>query len=70
MFRSAADAIGRTALVRCDRLARARGLRGTLLAKLENLNPGLSKKVRSAMTEFFNGKRIHPEIAQDRIARR
>jgi len=40
------EAIGDTALVRCDRLAEHWGLSGTMLAKLEYLNPGFSKKDR------------------------
>ena len=40
------DAIGNTPLVRLDRLVRGRGLDGTILAKLEYLNPGFSKKDR------------------------
>jgi cysteine synthase A len=45
---SVADAIGNTPLVRLDRLTRARGLDGTILAKLDYLNPGFSKKDRAA----------------------
>ncbi|KAL1408613.1 hypothetical protein Q8F55_005426 [Vanrija albida] len=45
---SAADAIGRTPLVRLDRLTTSQGLHGTLLAKLDYLNPGGSKKDRPA----------------------
>jgi cysteine synthase A len=45
---SVVDAIGNTPLVRLDRLTRARGLDGTLLAKLDYLNPGFSKKDRAA----------------------
>jgi len=45
---SALDAIGGTPLVRLDRLVRARGLEGTILAKLDHLNPGFSKKDRAA----------------------
>ncbi|WOO82945.1 Bifunctional L-3-cyanoalanine synthase/cysteine synthase [Vanrija pseudolonga] len=46
---SAVDAIGHTPLVRLDRLTASLGLRGTLLAKLDNLNPGGSKKDRPAL---------------------
>lgn len=46
---SAVEAIGNTPLVRLDRLAKALGLKGTLLAKLDNLNPGGSKKDRPAL---------------------
>ena len=45
---SVMDAIGNTPLVRLDRLVRARGLDGTILAKLDHLNPGFSKKDRAA----------------------
>jgi cysteine synthase A len=45
---SVIDAIGGTPLIRLDRLARARGLQGTILAKLDYLNPGFSKKDRAA----------------------
>jgi len=48
IFSSVADAIGNTPLVRLDRLVRARGLDGTVLAKLDYLNPGFSKKDRAA----------------------
>jgi cysteine synthase A len=42
------EAIGNTPLVRLDRLVRARGLSGAILAKLDYLNPGFSKKDRAA----------------------
>jgi cysteine synthase A len=45
---SVMDAIGGTPLIRLDRLVRARGLDGTILAKLDYLNPGFSKKDRAA----------------------
>jgi cysteine synthase len=45
---SVIDAIGGTPLIRLDRLVRARGLQGTILAKLDHLNPGFSKKDRAA----------------------
>lgn len=45
---SVVDAIGNTPLVRLDRLVRARGLDGAILAKLDHLNPGFSKKDRAA----------------------
>ena len=47
-FSSVVDAIGNTPLVRLDRLVRAKGLTGTILAKLDYLNPGFSKKDRAA----------------------
>src|ERR1039458_2263666 len=43
---SAVEAIGKTPLIELSRLTR--GLGGRLLAKLEYLNPGLSKKDRIA----------------------
>jgi cysteine synthase A len=46
---SAADAIGRTPLVRLDRITSSLGLEGAILAKLEYLNPGGSKKDRVAL---------------------
>ena len=45
---SVVDAIGMTPLVSLERLVRARGLEGRLLAKLDYLNPGFSKKDRAA----------------------
>ena len=45
---SVIDAIGSTPLIRLDRLVRAHGLDGTILAKLDHLNPGFSKKDRAA----------------------
>ena len=45
---SAMDAIGGTPLIRLDRLVRVLGLDGTILAKLDHLNPGFSKKDRAA----------------------
>src|SRR3954463_1110836 len=45
---SVIEAIGDTPLVRLDRLVRARGLEGVILAKLDYLNPGFSKKDRAA----------------------
>src|SRR6202046_3476565 len=46
---SVIDAIGNTPLIRLDRLVRARGLDGVILAKLDYLNPGFSKKDRAAV---------------------
>lgn len=45
----AAEAIGSTPLVRLDRLTRQGGVEGKILAKLEYLNPGFSKKDRAAL---------------------
>lgn len=42
-------AIGRTPAVWLDRLVAARGLNGRILAKLDYLNPGFSKKDRAAL---------------------
>src|ERR1700756_2073497 len=46
MLHSVVEAIGPTALVELSRLSKGRG--GRLLAKLEYLNPGFSKKDRIA----------------------
>ena len=43
------DVIGRTPAVWLDRMTAARGLEGRILAKLEYLNPGFSKKDRAAL---------------------
>ncbi|MGX9356460.1 PLP-dependent cysteine synthase family protein [Roseobacteraceae bacterium S113] len=43
------DAIGQTPLVRLDRLVADKGCNGTILAKLDHLNPGFSKKDRAAL---------------------
>ena len=48
VLKSVAEAIGNTPLVRLDRLTRLHGVKGTILAKLEYLNPGFSKKDRAA----------------------
>lgn len=45
---SAVEAIGHTPLVRLDRITAFLGLEGTILAKLDYLNPGGSKKDRAA----------------------
>ncbi len=42
------DAIGRTPAIWLDRLVESRGLEGRILAKLDYLNPGFSKKDRAA----------------------
>lgn len=49
VFDSVLKTIGKTPMVRLDRLKAAWKLEGTLLAKLENLNPGSSKKDRIAL---------------------
>ncbi|KAJ57506.1 cysteine synthase [Actibacterium mucosum KCTC 23349] len=46
---SVLGAIGNTPLVRLDRLVRHHGCAGTILAKLDHLNPGFSKKDRAAL---------------------
>ncbi|UWQ91237.1 cysteine synthase family protein [Rhodobacteraceae bacterium M382] len=46
--RSILDVIGGTPSVWLDRMVRARGLEGRILAKLDYLNPGFSKKDRAA----------------------
>lgn len=48
-FSSVLDCIGETPQVRLDRITAARGLSGTILAKLDYLNPGFSKKDRAAL---------------------
>ena len=48
-FDDVTGAIGRTPSVWLDRLVAARGLTGRVLAKLDYLNPGLSKKDRAAL---------------------
>ncbi len=45
---SIVEAIGRTPSIWLDRMVRARGLEGRILAKLDYLNPGFSKKDRAA----------------------
>ena len=46
---SVLGAIGDTPLVRLDRLVAHHGCEGTILAKLDHLNPGFSKKDRAAL---------------------
>ena len=48
LLKSAVEAIGRTPLVELSRYVAKRGLSGRILAKLDNLNPGYSKKDRIA----------------------
>lgn len=48
ILNSVVEAIGNTPLVRLDRLTQKAGVTGTILAKLEYLNPGFSKKDRAA----------------------
>ena len=49
VFDSVLKTIGKTPMVQLDRLKAEWKLEGTLLAKLENLNPGSSKKDRIAL---------------------
>ncbi len=53
---SAAEAIGQTPLVELARLVAGAGLRGRILAKLEFLNPGFSKKDRIALQMIEDAK--------------
>ena len=46
---SVIDVIGGTPLVSLDRLTRAHGVEGSIVAKLDYLNPGFSKKDRAAL---------------------
>ena len=48
-FASILDVIGNTPSVWLDRLVKSRGLNGRILAKLDYLNPGFSKKDRAAL---------------------
>lgn len=48
VLNSVIEAIGNTPLVRLDRLTRFYGVEGAILAKLDYLNPGFSKKDRAA----------------------
>ena len=49
LARSILDVIGNTPLMELDRVVRSRGLAGRLLAKLDYLSPGSSKKDRVAL---------------------
>lgn len=49
VMNSVIEAIGETPLVRLDRLTRHLRVSGTILAKLDYLNPGFSKKDRAAL---------------------
>jgi cysteine synthase A len=48
VLNSVVEAIGNTPLVRLDRLTGQAGVKGTIIGKLEYLNPGFSKKDRAA----------------------
>ncbi|MEI9425632.1 cysteine synthase family protein [Mesorhizobium sp. Cs1299R1N1] len=49
VYDSVVGAIGSTPLVKLDRLTRMHGVDGTIIAKLDYLNPGFSKKDRAAL---------------------
>ena len=53
---SVLDAIGNTPLVRLDRLVKHCGCDGVILAKLDHLNPGFSKKDRAALGIIQNAE--------------
>ncbi|KAI9041798.1 tryptophan synthase beta subunit-like PLP-dependent enzyme [Aspergillus affinis] len=55
---SAADAIGNTPLVCLDRLTTSVGLEGTIVAKLDYLNPGGSKKDGVALGIIEEAERL------------
>ncbi|KAG9252390.1 tryptophan synthase beta subunit-like PLP-dependent enzyme [Emericellopsis atlantica] len=55
---SAVDAIGRTPLVRLSRITSSLGLEGSILAKLDYLNPGGSKKDRVALGIIEEAERL------------
>ncbi|KAK6218231.1 hypothetical protein LQW54_002757 [Pestalotiopsis sp. IQ-011] len=55
---SAVDAIGCTPLVRLDRITSSLGLDGSILAKLDYLNPGGSKKDRVALGIIEEAERL------------
>jgi len=60
---SIVDVIGNTPMVELQRIAKRNGLSGRLLAKLDYLNPGFSKKDRIAremMLEARQGGRLRP----------
>ena len=49
MMQSVLEAIGNTPLVRLDRIVQHFNCDGTILAKLDHINPGFSKKEREAL---------------------
>ena len=53
---SIAEAIGHTPLVSLDRLVKHFGVKGRILAKLEYLNPGASKKDRTALQMVMDAR--------------
>ncbi len=54
---SVAEAIGNTPLVELNRLTNSLGLTGKILAKLDYLNPGFSKKDRAALQIIKDAKK-------------
>lgn len=58
LLNSAAEAIGNTPLVRLDRITSSLGLEGTIVAKLDYLNPGGSKKDRVALGIIEEAERL------------
>ncbi|KAI8302599.1 Cysteine synthase [Colletotrichum sp. SAR11_59] len=58
LLNSAADAIGCTPLVRLDRITSSLELDGTIVAKLDYLNPGGSKKDRVAFGIIEEAERL------------
>ena len=60
---SVLDLIGRTPVLELERVRRALGLEGRLIAKLEHLNPGGSKKDRIALS-MIRAARAAGELAE------
>ncbi|KAJ5287694.1 Cysteine synthase [Penicillium angulare] len=58
LLNSAAEAIGNTPLVRLDGITSSLGLDGTIIAKLDYLNPGGSKKDRVALGIIEEAERL------------
>ena len=58
LARSILDVIGNTPLMELDRVVRSRGLAGRLLAKLDYLGPGSSKKDRVALEIIRQGSAV------------
>jgi cysteine synthase A len=54
---SIADVIGHTPMVELHRIVELRGLKGRLLAKLDHLNPGFSKKDRIAREMILESRK-------------
>ena len=63
---SVVDAIGQTPLVRLDRLTKNRGLKGTILAKLDYLKPGIFQERPRGKGHHRGGRRQRkPEAGSD-----